>query len=64
MKMANKMNSRDALVSTQWLQEKMKEPNFNKTYRIIDAAWDLPMSKRNFIEEHKNKRIPGAKYFR
>ena len=64
MKMANKMNSQDALVSTQWLQEKMKEPNFNKTYRIIDATWDLPMSKRNFTEEHKNKRIPGAKYFR
>jgi len=41
----------------------MKEPNFNKTYRIIDATWDLPMSKRNFTEEHKNKRIPGAKYF-
>lgn len=62
--MAGKMNSRDALVSTQWLNGKMKEPDFKQNYRIIDASWDLPSSKRNFTEEHRTKRIPGAKYFR
>ena len=62
--MASKMNAGDALVSTQWLDEKMKEPDFKQNYRIIDATWDLPSSKRNFVEEHKSKRIPGAKYFR
>ena len=62
--MANKMNPRDALVSTGWLHGKMKEADFKKNYRIIDATWDLPSSKRNFTDEHKSKRIPGAKYFR
>lgn len=62
--MAEKMNPREALVSTQWLHNKMKEQDFKEHYKVIDATWDLPTSGRNFTEEHKNKRIPGARYFR
>jgi len=55
--------SSTSLVSAEWLSEEMKKDTWNKNYRVLDATWDLPMSKRNFVEEHKAYRIPGAKYF-
>eukprot|EP00794_Sanderia_malayensis_P014041 gene14041-15500_t len=52
------------LVSANWLKsEMMIKQDYKSNIRILDATWDLPMFKRNFVQEHNDKRIPGAKYF-
>ena len=51
------------LVSTAWLEEQLKSPDWKTKYCLLDCTWDLPKAKRNFQEEHNNCRIPGAKFF-
>jgi len=51
------------LVTTEWLEEQMKSPDWKEKYCLLDCTWDLPKAKRNFQEEHNNCRIPGAKLF-
>lgn len=51
------------LITTEWLAEQMKTAEWKTKYRLLDATWDLAVSKRNFVEEHTNCRISGAKYF-
>ena len=52
------------LVSAKWLNDQMKSADFKDKIRILDATWHLPIFKRNFIQEHREARIPGAKFFR
>lgn len=53
-----------ALVSANWLKsQQMTTQNYKDNIRILDATWDMPMFKRNCPQEHKDRRIPGAKFF-
>lgn len=53
----------ESLVSAEWLNDEMKKSDWKDKYILLDATWDLPMSKRDFITEHKTCRIPSARYF-
>ena len=46
----------DALVSTEWLQSQLGEPDLN----IVDASWHMPASGRNGRAEFAAEHIPGA----
>ena len=46
----------DALVSTEWLQSRLGEPDL----RIVDASWHMPASGRNGRAEFAAEHIPGA----
>lgn len=51
--------SRDPLVSVDWLKGKMGAPDL----RIIDATWFLPIEPFDARDEHARVRIPGAFFF-
>jgi len=48
-----------ALVSTEWLGERLNEPDI----RIADASWYLPQSGRDAKAEYAAAHIPGAVFF-
>ena len=47
------------VVSPAWLAERAEE----RRVRVLDCSWYLPAMKRDGIEEHASRRIPGARYF-
>ncbi|MGA7712407.1 MAG: 3-mercaptopyruvate sulfurtransferase [Rhizomicrobium sp.] len=47
------------LVSTDWLAERMHDPNI----RIADASWYMPQAGRNAKAEYAGGHIPGAVFF-
>ena len=47
------------VVSPAWLAERAEE----RRVRVLDCSWYLPAMKRDGIEEHAARRIPGARYF-
>ena len=49
------------LVSTQWLANKIASSVSG--YRIIDASWHLPVTKRNARSEYNHGHIPGALFY-
>jgi len=53
----------EPLVTTSWLNEQMKSKDWKEKFCLLDTTWDLPSSKRNFVEEYNQCHIPGAQYF-
>ncbi len=53
------MTQRQALVSTEWLAERLGEPGL----RPVDASWHLPAAGRDPHAEYLNAHIPGAVFF-
>jgi thiosulfate/3-mercaptopyruvate sulfurtransferase len=53
------MNGRGALVSTEWLAERLGEPGI----RAVDASWHMPAAGRDPHAEYLNAHIPGAVFF-
>ena len=51
--------SDDALVSTEWLAERLGAPDV----RVVDATWFLPNAGRDPRAEHAAAHIPGAVFF-
>ena len=51
--------SSDPLVSTEWLQARLGDPEL----RIVDATWWLPAAGRDPRAEHASAHIPGAVFF-
>lgn len=49
----------DALVSTEWLAERLKAPDV----RVVDATWFLPNAGRDARAEYAAAHIPGAVFF-
>lgn len=49
----------DALVTTDWLAERLSAPDI----RVVDASWYLPGMGRDGKAEHTEAHIPGAVYF-
>lgn len=49
----------DALVSTQWLAERLTAPDV----RVVDATFFLPTLNRNARSEYEERHIPGAVFF-
>ena len=47
------------LVSTQWLEDHLKDPDL----RIIDASWYMPADERDPKAEYDAAHIPGARFF-
>lgn len=47
------------LVSTQWLQDNLDNPNT----RVVDASWYLPHENRDAAKEFEDAHIPGAVHF-
>ncbi|WP_421702830.1 3-mercaptopyruvate sulfurtransferase [Aliiroseovarius sp.] len=47
------------LVSTQWLEDHLKDPDL----RIIDASWYMPADARDPKAEYEAAHIPGARFF-
>lgn len=47
------------LVSTDWLQDHLKDPDL----RVLDASWYLPEAGRNAKAEYDAAHIPGARFF-
>ncbi|NBT31757.1 MAG: sulfurtransferase, partial [Rhodobacteraceae bacterium] len=47
------------LVSTQWLEDNLKDPDL----RILDASWYLPTQDRDPKAEYDAEHIPGARFF-
>ena len=56
-------NQEISLVSTSWLNEKLASKDWSTKYILLDATWDLPVFKRDFVKEHFDCRIPGAVHF-
>ena len=52
-----KKNTEMNLVSTEWLNNNLKN------VKIFDASWHMPNSKRNPKKEYLDKHIPGAFFF-
>lgn len=48
----------DSLVSTQWLAERLGEPDLT----IVDSSWHMPASGRSGREEFLAAHIPGARF--
>jgi len=46
-----------SLVDTDWLEKNMNN------VKIIDCSWHMPQTKRNGLEEYKNRHIPNAIFF-
>lgn len=57
------MSSSPDLVTTAWLDDQMKSTEWKTKFCLLDCTWDLPKFGRDFIEENKACRIPGAKLF-
>ena len=53
------MNRSTPLVSTEWLAERLGEPDI----RIADASWYLPQAGRDAKAEYAAAHIPGAVFF-
>jgi thiosulfate/3-mercaptopyruvate sulfurtransferase len=53
------IESLPALVSTEWLAERIGRPNL----RVLDASWYLPSSGRAPAAEYAAEHIPGARFF-
>ncbi len=53
------MNRSTPLVSTEWLAERLGEPDI----RVADASWYLPQAGRNAKSEYAAAHIPGAVFF-
>ncbi|MFQ5533750.1 MAG: 3-mercaptopyruvate sulfurtransferase [Sphingomonadales bacterium] len=51
--------TKDALVSTEWLEDHMDAPDL----RVVDASWYLPTESRNGLSEYRQAHIPGAVFF-
>ncbi len=49
----------DALVSTDWLAERLGAPDV----KVADATWFLPPMGRDAKQEYRDAHIPGAVYF-
>lgn len=49
----------DALVSTEWLAERLNAPDV----RIVDASWYMAAQKRDPKAEYSAEHIPGAVFF-
>lgn len=47
------------LVSTQWLEDHLKDPDL----RIIDASWYMPADERDPKADYDAAHIPGARFF-
>lgn len=52
-------NDPKTLVSTDWLQAHLKDPDM----RVLDASWYLPDMGRNAKSEYDAGHIPGARFF-
>ena len=48
----------DSLVSTEWLQERLGQPDLV----VVDASWHMPATGRNGREEYLSAHIPGARF--
>ncbi|HEX8374950.1 MAG TPA: rhodanese-like domain-containing protein, partial [Geminicoccaceae bacterium] len=57
--MADISDADDALVSTDWLAERLGAPDV----RVVDATWFLPNAGRDARAEYAAAHIPGAVYF-
>jgi thiosulfate/3-mercaptopyruvate sulfurtransferase len=53
------MTAPSPLVSTEWLAQKLREPNV----RVADASWYLPQAGRNAKAEYEEAHISGAVFF-
>lgn len=53
------MSSVPSLVSTDWLEENLYDPNI----RIFDSSWHMPATGRNPKKEFEEAHIPGALFF-
>ena len=53
------MTRSDALVSTEWLAERLGAPDV----KVADATWFLPTMSRDAKAEYREAHIPGAVYF-
>ncbi len=49
----------DALVSAEWLAERLSEPEI----RVVDSTWYLPNVDRSGRAEFESGHIPGARYW-
>ena len=49
------------VVSPAWLADAVRAEE--RRVRVLDCSWYLPAMKRDGIEEHAARRIPGARYF-
>merc|ERR1712137_1489372 len=52
---------RPGIVNGGWLSSQLKQNS--KKLAVLDASWYLPSMKRSPIEEFKQRRIQGAKFF-
>jgi thiosulfate/3-mercaptopyruvate sulfurtransferase len=57
--MADISDADDALVTTEWLAERLGAPDI----RVVDATWFLPNAGRDARAEYAAAHIPGAVYF-
>lgn len=57
--MASSARQASALVSTQWLAERLGKPGI----KIVDGTWHLPVAKRDPKAEFAQSHIPGAQFF-
>ena len=57
--MADISDADDALVTTEWLAERLGAPDV----RVVDATWFLPNAGRDARAEYAAAHIPGAVYF-
>ena len=48
----------DALVSTQWLEDHLGEPDLV----VVDSSWFMPASGRSGHAEYLQAHIPGARF--
>jgi thiosulfate/3-mercaptopyruvate sulfurtransferase len=53
------MNRSTPLVSTEWLAERLGQPDI----RVADASWYLPQAGRDAKAEYASAHIPGAVFF-
>lgn len=57
--MAQAPDDPKTLVSTDWLQAHLKDPDL----RVLDASWYLPDAGRDAKAEYQAAHIPGARFF-
>ncbi|WP_107852151.1 sulfurtransferase [Oceanimonas marisflavi] len=55
----NKLELPSVLVEPQWLAQHLNHPDLV----VLDASWHMPASGRNGLEEWRQQRIPGARFF-
>ncbi|KAG2497780.1 hypothetical protein HYH03_004052 [Edaphochlamys debaryana] len=49
----------EPLVTPEWLSQRLSDPSV----RILDAAWYMPVHKRDPVTDYRAERIPGARFF-